>query len=88
MPWIIARFHGYSPAEYGPLSDSSGEIKTPKKMEKFPLQRFMYLFTYLFIFPQHMYLHSLWVHINHTVEQKYHGAERYQGKKKIKSATR
>lgn len=42
MPWIIARFHGYSPAEYGPLSDSSGEIKTPEKMEKFPLQRFIY----------------------------------------------
>lgn len=54
MPWIIARFHGYSPAECGPLSDSSGEIKTLEKMEKFPLQRCFFFF---FLLPQHMYLH-------------------------------
>lgn len=44
IPWIIVHFHGYSPAEYGPLSDSSGEINTPEKMEKFPLQR-VFFFT-------------------------------------------
>lgn len=39
MPWIIVCFHGYCPTECDPLSDSSGEIKMPQKIEKFPLQR-------------------------------------------------
>lgn len=42
MPWIIVRFHGHSHTEHSPLSDSSGEIKTPEKMEKFPLQKFFF----------------------------------------------
>lgn len=55
MPWIIVCFHGYCPTECDPLSDSSGEIKMPQKIEKFPLQR---VFFFFFTPPTYsMYLH-------------------------------